>query len=576
MKRALLISVAAMCCSAVMAQWVTDPELNTQLISGVNEVYSDEMRVNQDGVVFYNFNGPVGGNTNTYIQILDADGKQVLGQSGKLVSDERARSWLAVNQMVLVDNEGNAILSVSDCRYAPAETDALSYTLYKVSPTGEMLWGEDGIGLEQGEISELEAKMSMIQLEDGSYVFAWMRINGDAPQWIEIQRLSKDGKFLWDAPKQLKSETVPYTYPYLVNAGDNQFILVYAQGSSQYLMAQKYDFDGEPVWAKATTVYKGGFGSIPLWTFVSAIPDEEGGVFVGWYDDRYYTNCETSYVSHILSDGSYGYVSGVDGTALSQAEYNRCFAPSMAYDAAEECLYTVHRELVGTSSFNKLVVQKVNKDGELMWGVEGSDLTEVSDQTNVSYATIQITGDGDAVAFWLLLDGIASNSSTYGYAARLDGASADATKVWTTMFASNPSNKVNLISTPLVKDGYFLTFFEDNRFTASASKYDQFMQPIMPNGELGVPTAIRSTYAGGNDLLQASVEDGQVRFALNTTGEALLAVYAASGEEVARPFQGCLTAEGNEVVWSTEGLPKGIYLVRLTTEGGTQTIKIIQ
>lgn len=574
MKRVLLMSAAAMCCSAAMAQWVTDPELNTQIIAGVQEVYSDEMDVAEDGTVFYNFNSPQNGNTNTYVQIVDKDGKELLGETAKMISSERARTWVAVNQLMLVDHEGNAIISVSDCRYAPVDADALSYTLYKVSPTGELLWGEDGINLENGQTNGMEAKMTMVQLEDGSYVCAWTVV--EETQWINMQRVSKDGQLMWDAPKQLKSETIPYTYPYLVNAGDNQFIMVYSQGTSQYLMAQKYDFDGEPVWAKATPVYKGGFGSIPLWTFVTVIPDEEGGAFVGWYDDRYYTDYEDAYVSHILSDGSYGFVSGVDGTKLSQSEYTRSFGPKMAYDPVEQCLYTVHRELVGTSSFNKLVVQKLNRDGELLWGVDGSDLTELSDQTSVSYASIQVTGDGDAVAFWLMLDGVASNSATYGYAARLDGTSPDAAKKWTTKFAAYPSNKVSLETSPLVNDGYFVTMFDDNRFTGSATYYGKFLQPIMLNGELGTPTAIRSVQAGGNDLMQASVEAGQVRFALNATGEAVLAVYAASGEEVARPFQGNLSAEGGEVVWSTAGLPQGIYLARLTTEVGTKTIKIIQ
>ena len=51
MKRVLLMSAAVLCCSAAMAQWVTDPELNTQIIAGVQEVYSDEMDVAEDGTV---------------------------------------------------------------------------------------------------------------------------------------------------------------------------------------------------------------------------------------------------------------------------------------------------------------------------------------------------------------------------------------------------------------------------------------------------------------------------------------------------------------------------------------------
>ena len=74
----------------------------------------------------------------------------------------------------MVDKDGNAIVVVHDLRNSPSEEQLLSYTIYKVSPEGEMLWGNEGLSIDGGISYETSAAMKVIQLEDGSYVFAWM------------------------------------------------------------------------------------------------------------------------------------------------------------------------------------------------------------------------------------------------------------------------------------------------------------------------------------------------------------------------------------------------------------------
>lgn len=95
-------------------------------------------------------------------------------------------------------------------------------------------------------------------------------------------------------------------YPYLINSGDNQFILVYAKGSNQDLYARKIDFDGTSVWPEDTRIYRGGFGSIPLWTILNVQPSGDGGVILSWNDDRYYTNTESAYLSYVKPNGELG------------------------------------------------------------------------------------------------------------------------------------------------------------------------------------------------------------------------------------------------------------------------------
>lgn len=587
MKKSLLIGIAIVSCMTATAQWTNDPAVNTKVSPEDQGVYAEEFAVNKDGLIYYNYNGPTGGTTATFLQILDKHGNKTLKDPGLTISTERARGWVAVNQMLMVDKEGNAIISVSDCRYAPIGSQNLSYTVYKVSPTGEMLWGEDGIGLEKGEISDSEANMNIIQLEDGSYVFAWTRsVANGAPFSIHMQRLSSTGEFLWDEPVTISDENITYIYSWIVNAGDNQFVLVYSKGTNQDLMAQKYDFDGTPVWPEELTVYRGGFGSIPIWTFIDVIPDEKGGAFVGWYDDRYYSGFSKSYVSHITTDGELGFIDGIEGTALSNPEYLMGFGPKMIYDSKNDCLFTVHRETDKNQSWNHLVVQKVSMEGELLWGAEGKELTTLTNQGSVSYSTIQTTGDGDVVVFYMYLDGLAGNSNVLTYAVRLDGESEDATRVWgeePVLLSTIESNKSSLESSPLVDNSYYVTMWNDHILIntedgGSRSEDRTFMQCIKLDGTLlSVPSSIDNIYENQGLALTASATKDNVAFCINSEKSRLaeLNIYSISGQKVAVVFNGELDNGTKDVTWRTSNINAGVYIATLTTSEGSKSIRII-
>jgi len=72
--------------------------------------------------------------------------------------------------------------------------------------------------------------MKIIQLEDGSYVCAW-EVEGTTTVYIQLQRISKTGELLWnEAVTRLYSASTFYEYPYLVNAGNNQALVVFSKG----------------------------------------------------------------------------------------------------------------------------------------------------------------------------------------------------------------------------------------------------------------------------------------------------------------------------------------------------------
>ena len=64
-----------------------------------------------------------------------------------------------------------------------------------------------------------------------------------------------------------------------------------------------------------------------------------------------------------------------------------------------------------------------------------------------------------------------------------------------------------------------------------------------------------------------------LRFAVAEQTVATLVVYDALGREVARPVDGVVTG-AVEAAFDASGLPAGLYVARLTTEAGTQTVRL--
>ncbi len=332
------------------------------------------------------------------LQAIDKNGVRKFGDLGLLISDYPNRSYCVVNDYLYLDKEGNIIVVVFDARAHEYE-DLMGAYAYKISPEGEKLWGEDGVLLGNGR--DLVAAMRMVELTDGSIVFAWMRSHGQLLA-IDLQRITAKGERQWEPTEVgLNDETITYQYPYLVDAGMNQFILVYAKGGAQDLYARKMDFDGTSVWSEDTRIYRGGWGSIPLWTILDVKPSGDGGVILGWNDDRSMTNIETAYMSYVTKDGEIGFSGASDNgdVKLNYSEFRNFNCKVMA-DPAGDGFLAFWRETSEGQSWQRMVMQKVSKEGELLYGDEGVMIADF-EETNFGYNSIQPGNEGEAALFYM-------------------------------------------------------------------------------------------------------------------------------------------------------------------------------
>lgn len=575
MKRNLLLSMMLLWCWTVMAQWSSDPATNNRVVPARN-IYDSQFEVNKDGIIYLCYNAPKGGTTVTFLQILDKEGKKLLPEEGKVIASERTRSYTVINDLIMVDNDGNALLAVSDCRNSPSDVQNLSYTIYKVSPTGELLWGEEGVDLNRGHAYDLVAKMCMIQLEDGSYMFAWEKSlgrdeSGNEILSIQMERLSKDGDFLWDTPLELEDDAISYLYPYLVNAGNNQAILVYAYGgllSNQVIMARKIDFDGTSVWGKDTRIYRGGFPAIPLHIILNVIPDQKGGAFVGWYDDRLFTQRESTYISHIKSDGSLTFPEGEEGLKVGYTDILRSFRPEMLYREKDDCIYVIWRETDAINqSHRSLLMQKVAMSGELLWDPAGIEIVPLQNEYSLnSYSIQDAGGDGDFAVFYI-------KGFAYGDAvpcAMKYNSEGEALWDKELIFSTYTSEKGKLQVSPLIEGNHWIASWSDGRDGFESTIY---MQYITSDAGLGTGVQQMRVEEGG---FVASVAGRDVSFGLNIpeAGHIELNIYSMAGQKLISVYNGKVESGKQELHWSAAGLSEGVYLATLVTENSVSTVRL--
>lgn len=396
------------------AQWGATPEENALAFPAGTTSYAAETAVADNGYVWSMIYHPnatqAAGEEDVYnvvyeyrLQCFDPEGRRMLPEEGIVVSDYKNKSYVVVNNYLLTDHDGNAIVMVSDLRNS--NDRGMSFTAYRVSPTGEQLWGREGVAVSNPKRPcSLFSCMQGVEMDDGSFMFAWVEYPG-APQ-VHVQRLSPEGKRLWgDEGRVLDTEAC---YPFLVKSVHNTAILVYAGGPSKVLYAKKIDFDGKDCWAKDAMVYRGGWGSTPLQTMVKVTPSGDGGVLVAWHDDRRFSGTESAYLSYVTYEGKVAFTGASDdGDVKLDYEGYRCFIPQACPASDGSGFYVAFRTTTHGQNYQGVKVQKVSRSGELLFGENAVEVMPIVIEgdpavmhTGSGYVSVQPDREGGACVFW--------------------------------------------------------------------------------------------------------------------------------------------------------------------------------
>ena len=469
MKKIYLAFALMMLCLTASAQWSENGVQPKPM--GTNS-YGEEYVVTPDGTIWYYYYHPSSTSvddlaTTTYemrLQAITKDGVLLFGEMGKVVSNYLNRSWTQVNQYLCANSDNTVTLVVRDCRNSTAEEKMCSYTAYRFKADGTSVWDEDGVSIDNGMVYDVLICMTFCELSDGSTAFAWSHNCGDGGYAIEIQKVSKEGKCLYnlDDTRLTKANGI-YTYPYMVPSDNGSFILVYAYSGQYYLRAMKYNSDGTKAWGSEVKVYGGGWGSIlTLQTRMKIYPTPDNGVLVTWSDDRSNVGYYAPYLAYINSDGTSRFTNA-DGKPDVRLSYDvlSSHAPAIVFSADNNDIYAIFDQFAQDSQqWGQLSLQKVNKDGEILYGDNGVQLEPLA-PINVGQPSVQLGEDGKLLCFWQQFYTYQHVDNVYSIRNMADGSAVN-TDSANVHFRSSEAYRAVLQTTYSKADDTILLYWEEN------------------------------------------------------------------------------------------------------------------
>jgi len=511
-----------------------------------------------DGGCYISWFDALGNGFDVRIQKLDSSGNELFVHNGVLVAD-RSFSWTQ-DYGLDVDSSGNALLVFRDDRFGGEQITAA-----KVSSTGTLLWGANGVQLTS--TTGFVAAPTIAGPSDGSAVVAWTE---DAD--VRLQKLAGDGSPIWAADVILTPSIGTYSASDMHDAGSNIILsIVHVTGeyyAPKHLLAQKLDSRGDPLWGiDPVAVFDGG--SLQFGNYPDFVPDGSGGAVLSWYDTAsLQLQC---YAQHVLADGTEAFPH--NGSAASTNLTRVRVAPTAAFNAMTGETFLFWEEQTSSQSQSGVYGQKFDSAGIRQWTNNGAVVVPVGSD-ECSQIRCLTEGPG-AFVFWVQSAGIELDKL---YGARLDGAGA--IDIARFDVASELNDKSRLVAGRSTS-GFAVLAWQDTRSDAG----DIFAQNVNGDGSLGSPwVGVESEGVGAPSAFLGAPWPNPMgtvtQFecsAANPAGD-VLEVFDVSGRVVRTceigpgPDRGVVTWDGCDA--RGRPVPGGVYFLRLRDSKAAGRVKV--
>lgn len=319
------------------AQWTTNTDANTLVAeSGELDVLARGTSDGQTYVVYWK-NVPPPVNIELRMQVMDAEGNQKLGNDGMLVSDQIPMGSFTVTMNTVVDAEDNLYIGVTG-------TEDFSAYAFKFDVNGNALWSADGINLGTG------APVSILPLSSGEAIVSW-RDSGPAL----MQKFDATGNAVWATTKTIGTGNTAAANLFELSNGNYEVVFHQISfGISSTLYAQRYDADGDPVWANEVQIADGTTAFNSEYTGV-----QDGDVvYMGYFSST--GNRFDSYLQRIDPDGSLPW--GINGSDFNVDENYYEMETEIAFEEGSQDIWAIATYRNANQDQWGEYVQKFDKD----------------------------------------------------------------------------------------------------------------------------------------------------------------------------------------------------------------------
>ena len=555
MCRPFVIAVALVAFTA-SAQWSADSTENIQICDLSGDQVLPKIVSTSDGGCFISWFDQRSGDYCLYLQRLDYQGVPQFPENGILVSDHTQMTWL-VDYSMAVDNEDNAVIAFSDIRSAAEDLDV---SVYKISSSGDFLWGSDGINLSDTTETGFEPNPVIAVTGENNCVFAWGKQTSES--FLVFQKLSPEGTRLWgDWGISMTDAEADLSVPILIPSGADSVIAMWRRSTGTYpmtvthLYTDMFDVSGNGIWGDSPVLIYDS-GAITPWNNPEMISDGLGGAVCSWYDAPSLSEFNV-WVQHLDSAGNMLYP--MNGAQASTNSSDRLHMnPSAGINPATGETWAFWVETNGNQDQWGLYGQMFNSSGARQWTDSGLELIPLGNQ-QIGFVQTSVDEYGIFVSFFI------NSSATSFKVLRL---SFDGTVIWgpVTISAGSLGGKDDPVSCAGY-DGSLVFSWTDNRIDAGI-----YAQNLKQDGSMGQFMGTGGDSPSSGLLLSVSPNPscGNAEVFIDsdeTSTSAFLAVYDVSGRLVDTLLSGELNSGQSAFSWQPEGPAAGVYLVRLRTEG---------
>ncbi|MET0394129.1 MAG: T9SS type A sorting domain-containing protein [Chitinophagaceae bacterium] len=288
------------------AQWNTNIAVNLD----VAEMTVADMQTafTSDGKTWIAFYNAVTGGYVMRAQLLDINGRKLLGPNGVVVNSKPSGTATYVFNVAL-DAAGNLIIASQDQRNGSSSNVAV---VHKVAQDGTLLWGADGVVLGTG-LSPYVAVLST-----GETVAGWSE---SASNTLNLQKIAIGGNLGWSSPVQVRVGSTRTSRGQIVGGSGGTFTVVFQRagvGISTTLFAQRYANNGTAMWSAPVQLSNQTSSGARYYSMIA----ENDTTYFGYYVSQ--GSRFNSFVQRINPDGTLPY--GLNGAAFSTNQ-----APADAY-----------------------------------------------------------------------------------------------------------------------------------------------------------------------------------------------------------------------------------------------------
>lgn len=519
---AVMVFCVAVCPSVSATQWSQDPGHNL-LVSGEDAIYQDYPLTAPcpDGSTYVSWLSWEDETACLKLQLIDSSGDLKLGAEGKYISRNPTPTWSSGFD-IATDGAGNAVIVYSDKRNGVWQAYA-----YKVSPDGEMLWG-DGVALSADPVESCLNPKVLIS-DTGNIYFAYQALT-DTRNSIKISKLDTEGKKSWGGQIEVTGSNGLFQ---MALSGQDSMYLAWFQADKGNLAVMRYTANGDEAWDAPVVIDE---GSAVVSSEPTVCADGNGGIVVCW--------------RHSLG------MTQVDGCIQAVARDGKClWANSESFPNVPHACVDGDKNIVavctqGVDYEDNIMMSKYGPDGSLLW--ETGELLDNPANRLTIYGVRDI--EGDAVAVYRNTSGLGQATICYAQATK-GGETVTADGKVSTMKGDKGFGRL-----AYDRAGQMVLAWSDNGGSDNGGRI--YAQNIVPE-----VTSVKEIFGSCGTAFSPVYSGGVIRFAADGT-DALTEVYDMAGSKLAS----CrATVEGGYATARVGILPQGLYIVK----NGGESAKIL-